>query len=503
MKQNQVKWGAILSYLLIILNTLYGLFITPYVLGCLGEAEYGVYKTIGSLTSSLAVLDLGMGATVMRYVAKFKADKEDDKIPNFIAMNLIQALMLCGVISVVAIGVFQIIRPMYESTFTVAQTEKAQLLFAILIVNMMIHIFANVIDGTVTGNNCFLFANGIKLVRLIVRSGLIILLLNVFKDSMLLVLIELGCSIVFLLIELWYACKKLNVKIKLTKWENTLFIESGKYTMLMFLTAVVVQMNNNLDNVIIGAISGPNLVAIYSFGLWIFGMFEQLSMAISSVMLPTVTNILARKDGMTEVEKLVVKIGRIQFMLLGAAFVGFFCLGKDFILLWLGAGFEDVYMITLILMAPALFELCVNVCVAILRAKNMLTFRTITLFITSILNVVVTIVAVKYWSYIGAAFGTAISFIVGSLLVMNIYYYKRLGLNMWRIYRDILRGTWICLLLAGAGLYLFQKFFHGSIIAFICGVGVFFILYVAGMILFGFSSEEKLMLKLEEKEKKI
>ena len=32
---------------------------------------------------------------------------------------------------------------------------------------------------------------------------------------------------------------------------------------------------------------------------------------------------------------------------------------------------------------------------------------------------------------------------------------------------------------------------------------VFFILYIAGMILYGFNSEEKLMLKLEGKEKKI
>lgn len=196
MKQNQIKWGAILSYILIVLNTLYGLLITPYILGCIGEAEYGVYKTIGSLTSSLAVLDLGMGATVMRYVSKFRSDKEEDKIPNFIAMNLIQALMLCGVIGAVAIGVFQMIRPIYGATFTEAQTEKAQLLFIVLVANLIIHTFANVTNGLITGSNCFLFGNGIKAVRLIVRTVLIILLLNVCKDSMLLVLIELGCSIV-------------------------------------------------------------------------------------------------------------------------------------------------------------------------------------------------------------------------------------------------------------------------------------------------------------------
>ena len=64
---NQVKWGIILSYLLILLNTLFGFLVTPYMISCLGEAEYGVYKTISSLTASLMVLDLGLGSTVTRY----------------------------------------------------------------------------------------------------------------------------------------------------------------------------------------------------------------------------------------------------------------------------------------------------------------------------------------------------------------------------------------------------------------------------------------------------
>lgn len=499
MKRNQAKWGAIISYILIILNTLYGLFITPYIIGGLGEAEYGVYKTIGALTSSLAVLDLGIGSTVMRYVAKFKATKEDDRIPNFIAMNLIQAGILCVVIGVISVGAFQTIKPLYGESFSADQIDKAQLLFIILIVNMMIHVVSNVLNGTITGHNRFMFGNGSKLVRLLVRTVLIFLLLNIFKDSLVLVFIELGCSIVFLLIELGYVYKKLNIKIKLTKWEKSLFIESGKYTLLMFLTSIAIQVNNNLDNVIIGAISGPTLVTVYSIGLLIFGMFEQLSTSISSVMLPTVTNLLAKEDGMTEIEHLVVKAGRIQFMLLGAAFVGFFCVGEDFIQIWLGDGFEDVYVITLILMAPALFELCVNVCLAILRAKNMLTFRTLTLFGATVINAVVTIIAVKYWSYVGAAFGTAASFIIGSLIVMNIYYYKKLGLNMLRIYRKILSRTWLCLVVAGVGLYLFRHFFHGRIITFIAGVALFIVIYLAGMLLFGFSSEEKRMLKIWRK----
>lgn len=61
---NQVKGGAILSYILIFINFIYGMVITPYILAQLGSSEYGVYKTIASFSNSLMVLDLGIGTTV-------------------------------------------------------------------------------------------------------------------------------------------------------------------------------------------------------------------------------------------------------------------------------------------------------------------------------------------------------------------------------------------------------------------------------------------------------
>jgi O-antigen/teichoic acid export membrane protein len=77
LKLNQVKSGAVLSYLLIICNSLYGFFITPYIIGRLGDAEYGVYKSIAALAGSVMVLDVGLGNTVMRYIAKYRAANEE------------------------------------------------------------------------------------------------------------------------------------------------------------------------------------------------------------------------------------------------------------------------------------------------------------------------------------------------------------------------------------------------------------------------------------------
>ena len=496
MKQRQLKWGIIFSYISIILNTLYGLFLTPYMVGCLGEAEYGVYKTIAALTAALMIMDMGIGSTVMRYVAKYKASGEDEKIPNFVAMNLIQATILSGGILLVGAGVFQTIEPIYSESFTADQITKAKLLFVLLLGNMILHVFENVFNGVITGHNQFVFGNGTKVLRILLRSALIVAMLNIFKNSVALVLIDIAITVLFLIVELCYIKLALNVKIKFSKWEKHVFLESGKYTLLMFLTSIAAQVNNNLDNVVIGSLSGPELVTIYSMGLLIFGMFESLSTAVSGVMLPTVTNILTNDKTGDEIKKLVVKVGLLQFMTMGAAATGFILVGKDFINLWLGEGYSDVYIITLILIIPAMLELCVNVCLSILRAKNQLGFRTAILFSSTILNFVVTYIAVKHWSYIGAALGTATSFIVGSVIIMNVYYKKKLGLPMLRIYGQIFNRTWVCLIIAGAALWGFMQFFNGTLLSFIASVVLFIAVYGGSLIVYGFKPEEKRILKI-------
>lgn len=96
-----------------------------------------------------------------------------------------------------------------------------------------------------------------------------------------------------------------------------------------------------------------------------------------------------------QLQQVVTKVGRMQFAVLGAALAGFICLGKEFIALWLNEGFEDVYYLSLFMMIPVTFTLVQNVCLSILRAKNMMKFRTGSLICTTILNLVLTIVGTR------------------------------------------------------------------------------------------------------------
>ncbi len=489
----QIKLGAIFSYILIIVNAVYGIFIAPYILNSLGSSSYGVYKSIASFSSALMVLDFGIGGTIMRYIAKYNAEKKNEKISPFISMALIETAILIVIVALISVALLFNLNNIFGAEFTDGEMSLAKTLFVILISSMLVQILENLFNGIISGYNNFIFANGVKLGRIILRIVLTVTLLISIKSAVVLALIDLCLTFLILVIDIIFIKAKYKLKffVKFKNIEWSVFKESFVYTFLLFLTSIAAQINGNLDNVVIGAIRGADLVTIYSFGLVIFAMFEQLSTSISSIMLPTVTVALKSEDGQNNVQNLIAKVGRIQFMLLGAATVGFAILGKQFISLWLGAGFEDVYVIVLILMIPSTFELCVNVCLSVLRAKNLLGFRTIILSLSTVLNLVITIIGVKYWSYIAAAIGTASSFVIGSLIIMNIYYCKKLKFNMLKIYGKIVSRTWLCLLISGAVTYVCSIFIDFGWLAFIINVVIFLICYLTTLLLFGFTKDEK------------
>ena len=66
---NQLKAGALLSYVSIGLNNIIGLVYTPILLRMLGQNENGLYTLVSSVVAYLTVLDLGFGNAIIRYTA--------------------------------------------------------------------------------------------------------------------------------------------------------------------------------------------------------------------------------------------------------------------------------------------------------------------------------------------------------------------------------------------------------------------------------------------------
>ena len=486
----QIKYGAVLGYILLGISTLYGLFSVPFILNYVQTDHFGVYKSVASIASALAVVDFGLGATMTRYISKFSATGEKDKTNNFIAMVFIQFFVLSLALAIISFIFYINIGLVFNETYDSGQISLAKSLFAFLILNMALSLLENLFFGIVNGNERFVFSNSLKILSIVVKALLIVVLLPITKNIILVVLAETIASVVAIGLFVIYSFGKIGIRPRLKKWDMPLFKESFIYTLLAFIQTVILQFSGSVDNILIGAIIGAVPVAVYSIALTIYAMYQNLSSSISNLMLPRITKKVENGATYFELEEEVKRFSRFQFFILAAALGGIICLGKDFYSLWLGKGYEDCYYLTIILVFSITLPTIINSAIAILKAMNKMVTRTIFVAIACAINVAITIPGILILGYWGAAIGTALSSI-SLCIMMGSYYHRLLKFSIFKLYIEITFKTVLCAGIPTMMIFKIKELFDMSWWWFVLLVVIFMIIYGLLLYFFSMNSEEK------------
>ena len=170
---------------------------------------------------------------------------------------------------------------------------------------------------------------------------------------------------------------------------------------------------------------------------------------------------------------------------------GFVLFGQVFVNWWAGAGYEDSYYIACILMVPLTIPLIQNIGLSILQAKNLYKYRTIIFFFIAILNIAVSVPLTKIYGGIGAAIGTSLALILGQCIILNIYYHKKVGINMFEFWKNILKMSIPVVIAVILGIVINKVIVSSSIIVLLLKIMIYTILYSILMWKFGMNQYEK------------
>ena len=110
----QIRMGAILSYLAIVINIASGLLYTPWMVKMIGQSQYGLYTLANSLIS-LFLVDFGLSSATARYVSKYHAENNEESVNNFLGIVYKLYLIIDAVIFIVLIVVFLFIETIYKN----------------------------------------------------------------------------------------------------------------------------------------------------------------------------------------------------------------------------------------------------------------------------------------------------------------------------------------------------------------------------------------------------
>ena len=497
-QKSEVRSGTILAYVLIVVNALAGLLFTPYLLRALGKTEFALYNVIGSFVGILAVMEFGIGMTIQRYLADYRARKLGrEHEENLLAMCFIIYGMIVAALLILGTVLYTQLDSIYKNSEVVRPEDLGRLktMYLLMLYTTVVTFFSQGTSGMLAGIERFVFPKVTRILRVFLRVVLVVVLIGRGMQSTSIVLADAALITLVVLLESVYCFGVQKFRIKLHKFDKKLFLETFVYSFYIFIQAIVLQVNVQLGKLVLSVKSTASAVASYSVAIQFYNMFADLSGAAGSVFLPKVSRINTEANKEEGLTNLMIRVGRLQFMLLSLALIGFAALGREFIMLWAGAEYNhyEIWISVILLLATIFLPLVQTIGTSIMAAQNKQAFRAIVLAACAAFNILITYLLVPSQGAMGAAIGTGASVFIGNFVIMSIYYSKGMHLSMKRFFKETfyrLLPISIVTAVIGAGLMVLQLPFGGWL-AFLCKAVGLSVVYGGLVFFFGANEWEK------------
>ena len=496
--KNELKIGSVLSIFSIILGSVINIFYTPMYMKYLGTTDYGINSLVQSIMGYIGMLNLGLGSAMVRYTVIYRAEGKFEEEKSLNGMFLVIFTVIMFISIVIGAYIYYILPDLFIEKFTMEELIKTRKVFVITMVGTAASFPVSVFSTNINSREKFLYQKSLQLLKMIMTpvAGAVLMINGFGLTAVVAVTVILG--LITNIFDIIYAFK-IGMRIKFNNFDFEILKDISKYSFYIFLNIIIDRVYWGSDRIIIGKFIGPLAVGIYSIASIFNQVYMSLSTAVSGVLFPRINKLVVEKK-YGELSNMFIKVGRIQYILLGLVSSGFIILGNEFIYLWLGSDYTEVYKIALWIMIPLTIPLIQNTGIAIVQARNKHQFRSIVYFFIAVLNVIASIILVKNYGAIGCAVATGISFIVGNVVIINIYYWKKVDIDIPLFWKNISKMS-IPIVITMLFGYLLNYFIRDySIINFILKVIIYTIMYGILMWIMGLNKEEKTeILKLMKK----
>lgn len=491
---NQLKAGVVLNYVVIILNTVVGLLYTPYMLRMMGQSEYGLYSLVASVIAYLTVLDLGFGNAIVRYTAKFRAEKKTEEQYEMFGMFFLLYLVIGIIAFGIGLGLYFNVGTLFGDTMTAVELDRARIMMLLLVANLAFTFPMSIWGSIIQAYEDFVFQKSLNIFRIILNTAVMICLLHFGYKAVAMVVVQTIFNVLTLVLNFIYCRRKLNIHIyfRFKHFHWGFLKEVAIYSFWIFLNAIMDRVYWSTGQFVLGAIVGTAAVAVFAIAIQLEGMYMQFSTAISSVFLPKVTAMVATNRSRKEISDLFIRTGRIQYIVLAYILSGFIIFGRQFIELWAGAGYTDAYIISLLFFIPLTVPLIQNLGITILQARNEMKFRSVLYIIIALVSLAMQIVLTRFFGGIGCAMGVSGALVVGQILIMNVYYQRRQDLDIKTFWKEISKMSIIPIVLIFSSMLVIRHFFAlDSWGKLILGIAAFSLVYIPLFFRFSMTDDER------------
>lgn len=495
--KKQIKFGAILSYVSIAVNILAGLIYTPWMIRQIGQSQYGLYTLANSLIA-LFLVDFGLSSATARYVSKYRAEGDQQKVNNFLGVIYKLYLIIDAIIFIVLLVIFLLIEQIYVN-LTPAELEQFKVVYVIAAFFAIFNFPFVTQNGILTAYEKFV---PLKLADLIYRFllvGLTIVALILGYGLYALVTVHAIVGLIIIVFKFIVVKKDTPIKANFKYKDKTLYKDIFKFSIWSTVALFAQRLVFNITPTVLGITASAAAIGVFGVVVAIEGYSYTITTAINGLFMPKISRVYAdmEKNGEDEeaagknLAPLLLGVGKFQFALNGLIVVGFAVVGKLFINLWVGPDYADAYYGILLVIVPGMFFNSLQIANTTMVVRNKVKLQAIINVATGITNIILSFILSYFWGVVGACISISVAYSIRAILT-NIVAQKSLKFNIIQFAKSCYIRMSIPLIFSLAiGILINYLFVGSNIWALLIKAVIIATCYLAFVFVFGLNKQEK------------
>lgn len=254
------------------------------------------------------------------------------------------------------------------------------------------------------------------------------------KGLFALVIVNSIAGIITILLKLSILGKRKIKAIKWKYWDGVLLKSVLSFSVWVTIIQLAQRCIFNIAPSILAAFATSTSITILGIAISLEGYTFSFANAINGMFLPRVSRMIAN-DNRAEILNLMIRVGRIQIFIIGLMCVAFICVGREFIQVWLGNGYEKVYICALLIILPSFLQLPQEIGNTTLVAEGKVKLQAFAFILMAIINLTLAYPLTKKFGVIGLCQSIMIAYITRTILI-DVIFYKILHINIFRFFKD-------------------------------------------------------------------
>lgn len=425
--RKQLGIGALLSYFSIFLNIAAGLIYIPWMVNQIGPSDYGLYTLSNSLIS-LFLVDFGLSAATSRYVSKYRAEGNQEKVDNFMGAVYKLYLLISAVIFVVLTIIFFLLDTIYVN-LSAEEIERFKVVYLISAGFSIINFPFVTFNGVLNSYEKFIQLKVADIIYRIIFVVSTVLALYFGYGLYALVTMNAVSGLIVVLYKYIVIKATIPMKVNFRFSEKSLYKSIFAFSIWATVATLAQRLIFNITPSVLGIVADSYQISIFGIVITIESYVYLVINAINGMFIPKISKVCSQGGENADLNPLLINVGRYQYSVNGLILAGFVSIGNEFITLWMGEGYVDAYICIVLVLLPGLFFNSLEIAHTAMVVQKKMKQQAFINMSAGLANIALSFPLSYWYGAKGACISIFIAYSIKAI-VYNVYYHKRMQFNI-------------------------------------------------------------------------